>query len=107
MTTLAVVLPAHYIPGLKVDDLSDAVFFGLVLGLINAFIRPIVSLLTIPINVLTLGFFSLVVNALTYWVASEILYGIHVLSIWGALIGGGIVWVTSILTNLLLKDRIT
>lgn len=107
ITTLAVVLPAYYIPGLEVKDLSDAVFFGILLGLINAFIRPVVSILTVPIHVLTLGLFALIINAATYWLASRVSCGVYVNSIWGAIWGGGIVWITSMVTNLFLRDRVT
>lgn len=107
ITTVAVVLSAHYIPGLIINDLTDAIFFGLLLGLINAFIRPIISFLTFPINILTLGLFSLVINAFTYWLASKVAYGVEITDLWGALWGGGVIWIVSIITNLLIKDRRT
>ena len=107
ITTIAVVLSAHYIPGLMIKDLSDAIFFGLVLGLINAFIRPIITFLTIPINVVMLGLFSLVINAFTYWLASKIAYGVEIKDIWGALLGGGVVWLVSVVTNLFIKENRT
>lgn len=105
VTTLTVVLSAHYIPGLRVDNLDDAVFFGLVLGLINAFIRPLIVLLTLPINIMTLGLFSFIINAFTYWLASEVAFGVLITEFKGALIGGTIVWFVSILTNLFIKQR--
>lgn len=105
ITTLAVVLSTHYIPGLFIKDLTDAIFFGLILGLINAFIRPVISFLTIPINILTLGLFSLIVNAFTYWLASRVAYGVEITDLWGAIYGGGVIWVVSIITNLFIKDR--
>lgn len=105
ITTLAVVISAHYIPGLVIKNLTDAVIFGLVLGLINAFIRPIISLLTLPITVLTLGLFALVINAFTFWLASEISYGVHILTVAGAFWGGGIVWIVSIIANIFVKTN--
>lgn len=105
ITTLAVVLSAHYIPGLVIKDLSDAIFFGLVLGLINSFIRPIITFLTVPINILMVGLFSLVINAFTYWLASKVSYGVEILDVWGALLGGGIVWFVSVITNLFIREN--
>jgi len=107
ITTLTVVLSSHYVPGLKVNDLNDLVFFGLILGVINAFIRPVITLLTLPLNILTLGLFSLVINAFTYWLASEIAFGV-IISEWkGAVYGGAIVWVVSFFSNLFIKDDLS
>ena len=85
ITMITVVFSAKYIPGLEIKDAVDAAVFGFILGLINAFIRPIITFLTLHINVLTLGLFSLVINAFTFWLASEVSYGVHIQSLSGAL----------------------
>lgn len=105
LTTIVVVATAHVLPGLEVKDTLDAIFFGLILGVINAVVRPILTLLTLPITIFTLGLFLLVINAFTFWLASEISYGVHIHSFWGAFWGGLIVWVTGILTNRLIWNR--
>ena len=76
-TALAVLLAANYLsPDLiSVDSqppLVAALVFALILGLLNAFLRPILLLLTLPLNLLTLGLFTLVVNAIVFWLASRI-----------------------------------
>ena len=105
ITTAVVVLCAHIIPGLKVTKYIDLIYFGLILGVINSIVRPVLVFLTLPINILTLGLFTLVINAFTFWLASEISYGIHIYSIWGAIIGGGIVWISGLLTNRFLWEQ--
>lgn len=105
LTTVVVVATAHLLPGLEVKNTTDAVFFGLILGVINAIVRPILTLLTLPITIFTLGLFLLVINAFTFWLASEISYGVHIHSFWGAFWGGLIIWVTGILTNRLIWNR--
>ena len=105
ITAVVVVITAHWIPGLEVKDLTDTIFFGLILGVINAVVRPILTLLTLPITILTLGLFTLVINAFTYWLAGEISYGVHIHTIWGAFWGGLSVWVTGILTNRLIWNN--
>jgi len=105
LTTIVVVATAHVLPGLEVKDTLDAIFFGLILGIINAVVRPVLTLLTLPITIFTLGLFLLVINAFTFWLASEISYGVHIHSFWGAFWGGLIVWVTGILTNRLIWNR--
>ena len=107
LTTIVVVAIAHLLPGLEVKNTWDAIFFGLILGVINAIVRPILTLLTLPITIFTLGLFLLVINAFTFWLASEISYGVHIHSFWGAFWGGLIVWVTGILTNRLIWNRDT
>jgi putative membrane protein len=102
ITTVMVVLTAHLIPGLHIDNWTDAIFFGLILGVVNAVVRPLLMFLTVPVNVFTLGLFSLVINAFTYWLASEISYGVHISSFWGAFWGGLAIWLTGIFTNKLI-----
>lgn len=105
ITTVVIIACAHIIPGLEVKNLTDTIFFGLILGVINAIIRPILTLLTLPITIFTLGLFALFINAFTFWLASEISYGVHINTFWGAFWGGLIVWITGIITNRLLWDQ--
>jgi len=105
ITTVVVVATAHLLPGLEVKNTWDAILFGLILGLINSIVRPILTLLTLPITLITLGLFLLVINAFTFWLAGEISYGVHIHSFWGAFFGGMIIWVTGLLTNRLIWDR--
>ena len=105
ITTVVVVLSAHLIPGLHIKDLTDAIFFGLILGVLNATVRPVLTILTVPVTVITLGLFTLIINAFTYWLASEISYGVHIATFWGAFWGGCAVWLTGIFTNRLIWKR--
>lgn len=81
---------AYYLPGIAVSGFYAALIAALVLGLVNALIRPILVVLTLPINILTLGLFTLVINALMFWLASSIVKGFYVAgfmpAFWGALI---------------------
>lgn len=106
ITTIVVVLSAKYIPGLSIKNLQDAIFFGIILGAVNAFIRPLISLMTIPINLLTLGLFSLVINAFTFWLSSELAIGVEVAKLSGAFIGGGIIWVISVFSSFFVKEEL-
>lgn len=103
ITTLTVVISAKYVPGLSIDNLNDTILFGIIVGLVNAILVPILTLLTIPLNILTLGLFSLLINAFTYWLASEISLGVSIYEWKGAIIGGGIVWVASLLSSLFIQ----
>lgn len=105
VTTIVVVLCAHLLPGLHVKNNVDAVFFGIILAVINSSVRPILTLLTLPITIFTLGLFLLIINAFTFWLASEISYGVHITTIWGALWGGTIIWVTGVFSNRLIWGR--
>mgnify|MGYP001581895991 CR=1 FL=1 len=78
IATLAIIISAYLLPGTQIDNFFAAVVTALVLGLINAFIRPFLILLTLPINILTLGFFTLVINASLIMLTQEIVPGFHV-----------------------------
>jgi putative membrane protein len=71
VTTVAVLI-VSLIPGLLKVDLTHAAIFALVLGLVNAILRPILGFLTLPLTILTLGLFSLVLNLFLFWLAANV-----------------------------------
>jgi putative membrane protein len=82
--TIAIIISAYLLPGVQVT-LIGAIVLAVVLALINIFIKPLIFILTLPINILTLGLFSLVINALLIELASGIVPGFYVASFWSAL----------------------
>lgn len=96
LTLLAI---AYYLPGVAVSGFYAALIAALVLGLVNSIIRPLLVLLTLPINILTLGLFTLVINGLLFWFVSTIVKGFSVSgfwpAFWGALILSIVSWVVS------------
>lgn len=74
----AILLSGYLIPGVKIANLWSALILVLILGFLNATIKPLLVLLTLPINILTLGLFTLVINALVVLLASSIVKGFEV-----------------------------
>lgn len=74
----ALLLVAHWFPGVNVTSFVSALIAALVLGLLNTFVRPVLILLTLPVTLLTLGLFIFVINALMFLAAGSILEGFHV-----------------------------
>jgi putative membrane protein len=89
--TGAVLATAYFVPGISVLSPVTALFVALVLGLVNTFIKPIVSLLTLPVNMLTLGIFGIILNALFFWFASLVVSGFAITGFVPALIGSVVV----------------
>ena len=83
----ALLLVAHLYSGVTVTSFSSAMIAALVLGLLNALLRPLLVLLTLPVTVLTLGLFLFVINALMFYFAASLLPGLAVTSFGAALIG--------------------
>lgn len=82
---MAIVITAYLLPGVRLSGLFAALVTALVLGFINAFIKPVLTLLTLPLTVLTLGLFTLVINALLIMLTSKIVPGFQVHGFWWAL----------------------
>jgi len=80
------VLP-YILSSVRVKDFVTALVVALVLGLVNAVIRPVLVLLTLPVTILTLGFFILVINALLFWAVASFVAGFHVAGFWSAFWG--------------------
>jgi len=86
ITTIAILISAHLLPGVAIRSFKAAVVTALVLGLINAIIRPILIVLTFPLTILTLGLFIFVLNALLVLLTSAIVPGFDVRNFWWALL---------------------
>jgi len=83
----ALLLVAHLYPGVTVQSFGAAMWAALVLGLLNALLRPLLVLLTLPVTVLTLGLFLFVINALMFYFAAQLLAGLSVAGFFAALVG--------------------
>lgn len=75
---LAVMLTAWIIPGISVENFPAALLLAFVMGLINTFIKPVLTLVTLPINILTLGVFGLIINALLFMLAGYFAPGVSI-----------------------------
>lgn len=104
LNALAVMATAYIVPGVHVSGFWAALIAAIVIGLVNALIRPLLLLLTLPINVLTLGLFTLVINALLFWLVSGIVKGFVVQGFWAAFFGAAIFWIVSWFTSSLIKE---
>ncbi len=105
ITALAILAVSQFVKGIHVDTFVTALIVSLVLGVINLLLRPILSLLTLPINILTLGLFGLVVNGLLFWFVSSFIAGFRVDNLLAAIFGALIVSVLSWLGNHLLHTE--
>lgn len=106
LNALAVILVSYIVPGVQVDGFFTALVTAFVMGLINAVIRPILLVLSLPINILTLGLFTLVINALMFWLASALVPGFQVAGFGSALIGAIVFWLIAWATNVLVRDQV-
>ncbi|MCX6746274.1 MAG: phage holin family protein [Candidatus Parcubacteria bacterium] len=104
INALAILAIAYFVPGIVVSGFYAALIAALVLGIINALLRPILILLTLPVNVLTLGLFTLFINAILFWLASTIVKGFSVADFKAAFIGALIMWLVSWITNWLFRS---
>ena len=102
ISTVAVLITAYLLPGVSDLDFFSALLVSAVLAFLNAFLKPILVILTIPITIFSLGLFLLVINACIILVASEMLEHFEVRSFWWALLFSLILsFVTSLLESLL------
>ena len=86
VTTVAIIVAAYLLSGVKVSNIGAAIIAAAVLGLINAILRPILILLTLPLTILSLGLFIFILNAILVLLASTIVPGFEVRNFWWALL---------------------
>lgn len=104
LNALALLLVAYLVPGFKMESLYTALIVALVLGLVNALVRPLLFILTLPVTILTLGLFTFVINALMILLVSTIVKGFTVEGFVPALLAAVFLWIVSLLTNWLIEQ---
>lgn len=86
INTIAVLVTGYILPGIHISSFWTAVAVAIVLGIVNAILRPIIFILTLPINILTLGLFSFVIMGLLVYLVSAIVPGFKVDNFWWAIL---------------------
>ena len=111
ISALALFAAAWLVPGIRVDETGWVVFaaMAVILGLVNAIVRPLLKLLTCPLILLTLGLFVLVINGLTLWLASSLAVnwfnvGFYVDGFWPAFLGALIVSIVTVILSALVRE---
>ncbi len=103
VSALLLLLVDHFVAGISIVDFGHGLLAALVLGLLNAVVRPLLILLTLPITILTLGLFLFVVNALVLVLAAELVPGFTITSFGAALIGTLLLTLFNLVANRLLS----
>ncbi|HNR13791.1 MAG TPA: phage holin family protein [Thermodesulfobacteriota bacterium] len=102
--TIAIMAAGYLIEGIRVSGFWSAVITAGFLGILNAFFRPILIILTLPLNILTLGLFTFVINALMLKMASGILASVEVEGFWSAVLGSVVISLVSWGLNSFIED---
>jgi putative membrane protein len=93
LSSIAVFITANILPGVHVQGFGTALMVAVVLGIINTFIRPVIFILTLPINILTLGLFTLVIIAGLIMLTAAIVPGFQVDGFWWAIAFAFVLWI--------------
>jgi putative membrane protein len=102
--TCAILLASYVLDGIHVSGFFSALGAAAILGILNAFFRPIALILTLPINILTLGLFTFVINAVMLKMASGVIGGFEVRGFWSAVIGALIISLVSWAVNTFISE---
>lgn len=105
VSALSLLLISHLAPGIEVESFYYALIASAALAFLNAFVRPVLILLTLPLTVITLGLFLFVINAVILLMISGIFNGIHIESFWSALLGAIILSAVNWLASSYINDR--
>ncbi|MGD2126448.1 MAG: phage holin family protein [Desulfobacteraceae bacterium] len=103
--TLAIMLASYLIEGIEVSGFASAFFAAAILGILNAFFRPILIILTLPINILSLGLFTFIINAMLLKMASGVISGFEVHGFWSAVFGSFIISIISWVLSSFISER--
>ena len=104
VNALAIMLAASILPGIEVDGIVSALAAAVLLGLVNAFVRPVLLILTLPITLVTLGLFLFVLNGLCFWLVASVVKGFHVAGFGSAMLGALVVSAVSWILTALISD---
>jgi len=105
VNSTALLVVAHLVSGVTLDNWLSVFIAALVLGLLNAFLRPVLIFMTLPVTVLTLGLFTLFINAFLFYMAAHLVRGFHVAGFWQAFIAAFVFSIVSFLLNVVLSSN--
>jgi len=103
--TAAIMFASYIIEGIQVKSFFSVLFAAAVLGILNAFFRPILIVLTLPINILSLGLFTFIINAMLLKIASGVISGFEVYGFWSAVFGSLLISVVSWILSSFISER--
>jgi len=103
--TAAIMISSYLIEGIQVSGFLSAFFTAAILGILNTFLRPVLIILTLPINILSLGLFTFVINAILLRMASGVISGFEVLGFGSALVGSLVISIFNWLLSSFINDQ--
>jgi putative membrane protein len=103
--TAAIIIASYLLEGIHISGFFSAFLAAAILGVLNALFRPVLIILTLPINILTFGLFTFIINALMLKMASSVIPGFEVQGFWTAVFGALIISFVSWLLNSFISDR--
>ncbi len=104
LNALALIITAYIVPGFHLETPQAAVLAAIVLGVLNTFIKPLLLFLTFPLNIMTLGLFTFVVNAIVLWLTDAIVGGLRIENFLMTILGAIVLSVVSTALSMLKKD---
>jgi putative membrane protein len=105
--TAAIMVTSYLIDGISVDGITSAFLAAAVLGILNVFLRPIALILTLPVNILSLGLFTFVINAFMLIITSRLIPGFNVNGFWAAIIGSLLISIVSWTINIFAAEKVS
>jgi len=105
--TASIMVTSYLIDGISVDGISSALLAAAVLGILNVFLRPIALILTLPVNILSLGLFTFVINAFMLIITSRLIPGFNVNGFWAAITGSLLISIVGWIINILAAEKIS
>ena len=105
INALVLMLLPYFVRGVSISNFYIALIAALVLAFVNAIIRPVIIILTLPVNILTLGLFTLVINGLMFWFVASFVKGFDVFGFWPAFWAALVYSVFSMIINYFVDDK--
>ena len=105
LNSFALFFVMKLIPGIRIDRFGDLMLATLVIGLLNAFLRPLIVLFTLPVTIATLGLFTLVINGVIFALAALLLKGFHVTGFGTAFVAALLFSIFSFILNMVFRTK--
>jgi len=105
MSSLALLAVTYIVKGIQITNITTVFVAALILGIINAFLRPLIILVTLPINILTWGLLTFIINGFLFYLVSKIVKGFSIANFWTAFFGALLYSVISLLLNILVNKE--